>query len=74
MTEHLKLHPKDYTTLRGLKGMTSKRRRLMCYLRRTNMERYAFVIKTLGLKDVGPELPIPKYNFNPKHPKKNKKK
>lgn len=47
--------------------MTSKRRRLMCYLRRTDMNRYAFVIKTLGLKDVGPELPMNKYNFKPKN-------
>lgn len=51
MAEHFQKHKKDYHSMRGLQGMLNQRRKLLGYLRRSNFERYAFVIHKLGLKD-----------------------
>ncbi len=53
MTEHLQVHPKDKHSRLGLMGMLATRRKLLQYLRRTDGDRYANVIATLGLKDRG---------------------
>lgn len=50
LVEHLKKHPKDQHSRRGLLRMVSQRRRLMAYLKRTKPERYEKLIKKLGLK------------------------
>jgi small subunit ribosomal protein S15 len=50
LTEHLKLHPKDHSTRRGLLKMVGKRRRLLNYLMDRDIERYRTVIKELGIR------------------------
>ena len=50
LTEHFKQHNKDNHSRRGLLKMVSKRRRLLDYLKRKDIERYASLIKRLGLR------------------------
>jgi small subunit ribosomal protein S15 len=50
LTGHLKKHPKDNHSRRGLLGMVAKRRKLLDYLKETNGRKYAGVIRKLGLK------------------------
>jgi small subunit ribosomal protein S15 len=50
LAEHLKKHPKDNHSRRGLLGMVSKRKNLLEWLRSNNETRYKKVIKNLGLK------------------------
>ena len=50
LTEHLKIHAKDHHSRRGLLQMVGKRRRLLDYLRREDVERYRALISRLGLR------------------------
>ena len=50
LTKHLKKHPKDNHSRRGLLKMVSKRKRLLDYLSKEDEKRYKKVIKKLGLK------------------------
>jgi small subunit ribosomal protein S15 len=50
LTEHLKSHGKDHHSRRGLLQMVGKRRRLLDYLRREDVERYRSLISRLGLR------------------------
>ena len=50
LTEHLKTHKKDNGSRRGLLQLVGKRRRLLDYLQRTNIERYRAIIAELGLR------------------------
>ena len=50
LTEHLKLHSKDHHSRRGLLRMVGRRRRLLDYLRREDIERYRALIAKLGLR------------------------
>ncbi|MGE4554960.1 MAG: 30S ribosomal protein S15 [Candidatus Paceibacterota bacterium] len=50
LTKHLKKHPKDFHSRRGLLGMLSKRRRLLNYLKEESIRRYNKLVKKLGLK------------------------
>jgi small subunit ribosomal protein S15 len=50
LTEHLKTHPKDHHSRRGLLRMVGRRRRLLGYLRREDIERYRSLISKLGLR------------------------
>ena len=50
LTEHLKTHQKDHHSRRGLLQMVGRRRRLLEYLRREDVERYRTVIQRLGLR------------------------
>jgi small subunit ribosomal protein S15 len=50
LTEHFKIHTKDYHSRRGLMVMVGQRRRLLDYLKRKNKERYATLIERLGLR------------------------
>lgn len=47
---HLKKHPKDVHSRRGLLGMVQRRRRLLEYLKESSPRRYSAVTKKLGLK------------------------
>jgi small subunit ribosomal protein S15 len=47
---HLKTHPKDLHSKRGLIKMVVKRKKLLSYLQKENEKRYKEVIKKLGLK------------------------
>jgi small subunit ribosomal protein S15 len=50
LTEHLKTHQKDHHSRRGLLQMVGRRRRLLEYLRRQDVERYRTLIERLGLR------------------------
>lgn len=50
LTEHFKTHKKDHHSRRGLLKLVGQRRRLLNYLRRTDVQRYQNVIKELGLR------------------------
>ncbi len=50
LTEHLRSHPKDHHSRRGLLRMVGRRRRLLGYLRREDIERYRALIAKLGLR------------------------
>jgi small subunit ribosomal protein S15 len=50
LTEHLKTHQKDHHSRRGLLQLVGRRRRLLGYLQRTDVERYRTLITRLGLR------------------------
>ncbi len=50
LTEHLETHVKDHHSRRGLMKIVGKRRRLLEYLRRKDIERYRKVIEALGIR------------------------
>ena len=50
LTDHLKKHPKDNHSRRGLLKMVGKRRRLLAYLVKSDNKAYNSVVKKLGLK------------------------
>lgn len=50
LTEHLKVHRKDFTSRRGLLKMVGRRTKLLQYLRSRSPERYADLIARLGLR------------------------
>ena len=50
LTEHLKIHKHDHHTRRGLVMMVGKRRRLLNYLEKNQLERYREVIQALSLR------------------------
>jgi small subunit ribosomal protein S15 len=50
LTEHMKVHKKDFHSRRGLLIMVGQRRRLLDYLKRTEAPRYDAIIKRLGLR------------------------
>ena len=50
LAKHLKKHPKDNHSRRGLLKMVSRRKTLLDYLKKENEKRYNEVIKKLGLK------------------------
>ena len=50
LTEHLKVHRKDYTSRRGLLMMVGQRSKLLKYLRRRDPARYQAIVQRLGLR------------------------
>ena len=50
LTDHFRTHAKDHHSRRGLLKMVGKRRRLLDYLKRTNLEGYRKIIADLGLR------------------------
>lgn len=50
LTEHSRTHPKDHHSRRGLLLLVGRRRRLLDYLRREDIERYRAIIAKLGLR------------------------
>ena len=51
LTEHLKSHKKDFHTRRGLLMLVGKRRRLLSYIKKGDVEAYRALIKSLGIRD-----------------------
>ena len=51
LTEHMKAHPKDFHTRRGLLMLVGKRRRLLSYIKGNDIEAYRTLIKSLGIRD-----------------------
>jgi len=50
LTEHFKTHAKDHHSRRGLLKLVGQRRRLLDYLKRKDSERYAELIRRLGIR------------------------
>lgn len=50
LTEHLQNNPKDHHSRRGLLKMVGKRRGLLDYLKKTDIERYRALIERLGIR------------------------
>ena len=50
LTEHLKIHRKDYHSKRGLYKLVGQRRKLLAYLKRKDYQRYKNIIQRLGLR------------------------
>lgn len=50
LTEHLKEHPHDNHSRRGLLKMVGQRRSMLAYLKKKDIERYRAIIKKLGLR------------------------
>lgn len=50
LLSHLKKHPKDFHSKRGLLKMVSKRRKLFKYLKGEDEKRYSKILKTIGVK------------------------
>jgi small subunit ribosomal protein S15 len=50
LTEHLRSHRKDHHSRRGLLMLVGKRRRLLRYLERADLDRYRQVVADLGLR------------------------
>ncbi len=50
LTEHFKSHKKDFHSRQGLLKLVGKRRNLLNYLRKTDVQRYRVLIEKLGLR------------------------
>ena len=50
LTEHLKVHAQDNHSRRGLFKMVGRRRNLLAYLQKTDIERYRAIVAKLGLR------------------------
>ena len=50
LTEHFKTHEKDHHSRRGLLKLVQQRRSLLDYLKRTDIDRYAYLIHKLGIR------------------------
>ena len=50
LTEHFKEHKHDYHSQRGLMKMVGRRKNMLAYLKRTDLERYKALIEKLGLR------------------------
>ena len=51
LTEHVKVHIHDHHTRRGLLMLVGKRRRLLSYIKKQDIESYRSLIKSLGIRD-----------------------
>ncbi|MCK9460799.1 MAG: 30S ribosomal protein S15 [Proteobacteria bacterium] len=50
LTDHFKTHAKDHHSRRGLLKLVSKRRHMLDYLKRADLERYRKLIRDLGIR------------------------
>lgn len=51
LTEHVKRHPHDHHSRRGLLMLVGQRRRLLSYIKKGDVEEYRSLVKSLGLRD-----------------------
>ena len=51
LTEHMKVHKKDFHTRRGLLMLVGKRRRLLSYIKKNDINNYRQLIAKLGIRD-----------------------
>jgi small subunit ribosomal protein S15 len=56
LTGHMQRHPKDFSTRRGLVALVNKRRRLLNYLAREDVDRYKALVASLGIRHRAPGL------------------
>lgn len=54
LTNHLKEHPKDFSTRRGLVALVNKRRRLLNFLYQEDEQRYQDIVNSLGIRHKAP--------------------
>jgi len=73
LTLHLRANPKDFSTRRGLLALVNKRRRILNYLFREDVKRYAAIVSALGIRHKAPgrvETREEKYAAFPKQKRK----
>jgi len=68
LTEHLKTHAKDHHSRRGLLLLVGKQRRLLNYLRDTDIERYRALVGKLGIRVAGRAKPTGRAKAAPTGP------
>jgi len=69
LTKHLKIHPKDFSTRRGLVALVNKRRRLLNFLFKVDVQRYQSLVASLGIRHKAPgqvQSRLEKYGRFPK--------
>merc|ERR1712115_341882 len=54
LTKHLKVHPKDFSTRRGLVALVNKRRRILNFLFNEDVDRYNKLVSSLGIRHKAP--------------------
>ncbi len=50
LTDHFKIHKKDHHSRRGLLKLVGQRRKLLNYLKKSDIKRYQHIIKELGIR------------------------
>ncbi|MBE0476830.1 MAG: 30S ribosomal protein S15 [Coriobacteriia bacterium] len=50
LTEHLRMHKQDHHTRRGLLKLVGQRRRLLNYLKKSDIDRYRTIVAKLGIR------------------------
>ena len=50
LNEHLKVHPKDHHSRRGLLKLVGQRRNMLAYLKKIDINRYRTLVESLGLR------------------------
>ena len=50
LTEHLKIHPKDFPSRRGLLCLVSRRKKFLAALKESDKERYQLIVQNFGLR------------------------
>ena len=74
LTDHLKEHPKDFSTRRGLVALVNKRRRLLNYLFNEDIQRYQDIVASLGIRHKAPgRVQSKEDKYGRFNPQKNKK-
>ena len=56
LTDHLRIHKKDYSTRRGLMAILSQRKQLLAYLQRTDEAAYQRCLSELGIRQLKTEI------------------
>merc|ERR1712003_335111 len=74
LTKHLQMHPKDYSTRRGLVALVNKRRRLLNYLFKEDIQRYKDIIASMGIRHRPPSRVQSKTEQYGQYPKQKKPK
>jgi len=71
LTAHLKEHPKDFSTRRGLVALVNKRRRLLNYLFQEDEQKYVDIVEALGIRHKVPGAIASKEDKYGRFPKAN---
>ena len=74
LTKHLRAHPKDFSTRRGLVALVNKRRRLLNFLFGEDVERYKNLVGSLGIRHKPPSRVQTKEEQYGRFPKQKEKK
>jgi len=74
LTAHLKVHPKDFSTRRGLVALVNKRRRILNFLFKEDIDRYRTIVAALGVRHKAPGRVMSKEDKYGRYPRAKKRK